>query len=162
MIKILILLLLTVSLAYGAGFEKANPSQYKFLAQFALHSNDIYKTRKTTEQFALDFFKITKNEHVEILKEKNEIVGFIALEGNKLTHLFVKAGLQGKGYGTMLFKRAASIAERKLTWYSSPSATNFYLKMGGKIIGYVDNPLDPGTDVPLFVYIPNGRALPHP
>jgi GNAT superfamily N-acetyltransferase len=66
----------------------------------------------------------------------------------------VKAGLQRKGYGTALFKRAVEIARIKgatlLSWISDPDSIEFYIKMGAECVGVEENLLNP--DVPLGVF----------
>ncbi|MGA8165014.1 MAG: GNAT family N-acetyltransferase [Waddliaceae bacterium] len=150
-------------------FESASPEDREFLILFAVRSNDIYHTRTASEEVARMVFDIPDSTFntgfVEVLKLDQEIVGFfsLAIHENekqeriyKLEHLFVKAGLQGKGYGTRLFQRVVEIAGRerwkRLEWISDPDATGFYLKMGATIIDYCENLLNPGVDVPIFEY----------
>ncbi len=150
-------------------FEPAKLQDREFLINFAIQSNDIYETRTANEEMARMVFDIPENTFVngfiEILKLDEDIVGFFSLtvqenEGNETTyaleHLFVKAGLQGNGFGTALFQRVVEIAKReewkRLEWLCDPDAAKFYLKMGATIMDPCENLLNPGIDLPIFEY----------
>jgi len=150
-------------------FEKAAPSMAEFLVNFAIESNDIYYTRKSSLEAAKEVFAISdsvfKTGVVEILKKGDEIVEFYTLKlhlptsdwfEHELGHLFVKAGGQGRRWGSILFRRAIFVAKekgwQKLQWLSDPDAETFYLKMGGTITGYCENLLNPDVDLPIFSF----------
>jgi len=150
-------------------FEKADPSMKQELINLAIHSNDIYQTRTASIDKARAVFDIPDSVFrkgvIEILKHNGKIVGFYTLKvhspseqefEHELGHLFVMAGLQGQGYGTLLFNRAVEKARergwKKLEWYSDPDAKDFYLKMGGIISAHCENLLNPGVDLPIFKY----------
>jgi len=150
-------------------FEAADPVYREILVNFAIESNDIYNTRTSSLDVAREVFEISDNVFengvVETLKLDGEIVGFYTLKvyapsddwfEHELGHLFVKAGLQGNGFGTLLFKRAISVARargwKKLEWLCDPDAEIFYLKMGASITGHCENLLNPDVDLPIFEY----------
>lgn len=150
-------------------FEKADPAIREYLVNFAIESNDIYFIRTASVDIAREVFDISESVFetgvVEVLKLNGEIVGFYTLKvhlpsenefEHELGHLFVKAGQQGRGYGTHLFKRAVAIARskgwKKLMWLSDPNAEIFYLKMGATVTGRCENLLNPKVDLPIFVY----------
>lgn len=151
-------------------FEAASPSIKEYLIDFAIESNDIYHTRTASIDVAREVFDIPDSVFetgaVEVLKLDNEIVGFYTLKlhapsddwfEHELGHLFVKAGLQGHGYGTLLFKRALLVAHskgwEKLNWLCDPDAKDFYLKLGATVIDHCENLLNPGVDLPIFEYM---------
>jgi GNAT superfamily N-acetyltransferase len=144
-------------------FEIADISQSESLARFCVDSNDIYKTRKVNSETAQSILSIPEqafaDNTIEILKNGTEIVGICGIlirdsTDCEITHIFVKAGLQRKGYGTALFRRAVEIAKRKgvtlLSWISDPDSIDFYIKMGAECVGIEENLLNP--DVPLGVF----------
>ena len=150
-------------------FEKVDSNSRDFLVNFAIDSNDIYKTRTAEKKIAKKVFDISDEVFekgvVEVLKLDGEIIGFYTIKvhkpsktwfENELGHLFVKKGLQKKGLGTHLFKRALLKAKlrdfEKLEWLSDPDAKNFYLKMGATITSTCENLLNPGVDLPVFEY----------
>lgn len=159
----------TILKPHEFAFEEADPAIREYLIDFAIESNDIYQTRTANVDVAREVFDISdsvfKNGVVEILKLQGEIVGFYTLkvhpptEGlfeHELGHLFVKAGLQGKGFGTLLFNRAVEVARskgwKKLQWLSDPDAEIFYLKMDATITDRCENLLNPTVDLPIFEY----------
>ena len=150
-------------------FEEVDPAIREYLINFAIESNDIYQTRIASIDIAREVFDISdsvfKRGVIETLKLNGEIVGFYTLKvhfpsedwfEHELGHLFVKAGLQSHGYGTLLFKRAVAIARskgwEKLEWLSDPDAEIFYLKMGATITDHCENLLNPDVDLPVFKY----------
>ena len=150
-------------------FEKASFNSRDFLVNFAIESNDIYKTRTAYKNIAKKVFDISDEVFekgvVEVLKLDGEIVGFYTIKVHKpsntwfeheLGHLFVKKGFQKKGLGTYLFKRALLKAKlrdfEKLEWLSDPDAKEFYLKMGATITSTCENLLNPSVDLPVFEY----------
>lgn len=150
-------------------FETADPKDRAFLVDFAVASNDIYRTRTASIELARQVFdlpsEVFSNDLIEVLKLDDEIIGYYALkeppfstEGlpYELSALFVKAGQQGKGLGTLLFRRAVAKARsrgwKKLEWISDPDAEVFYQKMGAAVTGYFENLLNPAVDLPVFTY----------
>jgi len=155
----------------GLYFEPAEPQEREFLINFAIRSNDIYQTRTASEEVARMVFDIPESMFihgfVEVLKLDEDIVGFFSLEVHEneehepkyeIGHLFVKAGFQGNGFGTVLFQRVVAIARtegwNRLEWLCDPDAEGFYLKMGATIIDHCENLLNPGVDLPIFAYYP--------
>lgn len=146
-------------------FEQASIKNRDYLINFAVESNDIYKTRTAHRDTAKKIFDISEESFISnmvfILKHNAEILGFFALKPKnayecELTHLFVKAGLQNKSYGSLLFSKCLetvdSLGFLKLFWISDPDSANFYFKKGSRIIGYDENFLNPKVDVPLFEF----------
>lgn len=145
-------------------FESASINYREYLIDFSIDSNDIYKTRVSSRETARTVFDISENTFNKkmcfLLKDSETIIGFFALKTNnddvivELSHLFVKAGFQKKGYGSFLFSKAVEISKSlgysKIFWISDPDAANFYLKKGAKIIGHDQNFLNPKVDVLLF------------
>lgn len=140
-------------------------SDNQFLVDFAIKSNDIYKTRTADREVARVVFDISlasfDDEAVEVLKSDNDIIGFYTLKIDpdkttecELGHLFVKAGLQKKGFGSILFDRACEAARKrgftKMRWISDPDSKDFYLKKKATIVTYDVNLLNPSVDVPIF------------
>lgn len=153
------------SFASALSFQEATRDQKAFLVEFAIDSHDIYKTRKSSREIARDVLAIKEEAFskgvIQVLKRDKDTVGFFALLEDKggsfeLTHLFVKAGLQGKGLGRRLFQEAIKSASKRgcknLFWISDPDSKEFYQKMGGEVTGFFPNLLNPGVDVPLFTY----------
>ncbi|MDN3506672.1 MAG: GNAT family N-acetyltransferase [Simkaniaceae bacterium] len=150
-------------------FETADPLLREVLINFAIESNDIYQTRSESINVAKEVFDILESDFengvVQVLKLGEEIVGFYTLKihmpradwfEHELGHLFVKAGLQNQGFGTLLFNHAISTARakgwEKLEWLCDPDAEIFYSKMGATVIGHCENLLNPSVDLPIFVY----------
>lgn len=150
-------------------FETADPVMRDFLVNFAIESNDIYQTRTASIEVARAVFEVAdcvfEKGVVQTLKLNGEIVGFYTLKvhppsddwfEHELGHLFVKAGLQNQGFGTLLFNHAISAARskgwKKLEWLCDPDAESFYLKMGATATGHCENLLNPGVDLPIFEY----------
>jgi GNAT superfamily N-acetyltransferase len=149
-------------------FETAQYAQKEFLIDFAIQSNDIYKTRIAGRDVAAQVFDLREDTFthgvVELLKCGDEILGFFSLKIDKdhkqehceLGHLFVKAGLQGNKLGTWLFEQAITVARekkfKKMVWICDPDAQEFYVKKGAHITGYDQNLLNPSVPVPLFEY----------
>lgn len=167
----MILLSSTISLAMKLNsneieFEIADSAQKQFLVNFAIRSNDIYDTRRSSREVAEEVFDIDQKTFLEggvrVLKYYGEIVGFFTLKVDAtkmndscvLGHLFVKAGLQRNGFGSILFDEVIRVAQnkgfKKLTWISDPDAKEFYIKKGAHVTHYEENLLNPGVDVPIF------------
>lgn len=151
-------------------FEVADSNQRNYLVDFAIASNDIYRTRTASLKVAQKVFEISaevfQKKLIYVLKSEDEIIGFVALKSEcwdgttdigELGHLFIKTGLQKRGFGSLLFNKAIELAReqgfRKLVWISDPDAKDFYLKMGATIMHYDANLLNPTVDVPIFEYI---------
>lgn len=148
-------------------FESAHYTQKQFLVDFAIQSNAIYKTCIASRAIAENVFDLHedtfKHGVVELLKDGDEIIGFFSLKIDKdktdrceLGHLFVKAGLQRRGFGSVLFARAVRTAQqkgfRKIVWISDPDAKDFYVKKGALMTAYGLNSLNPAAPVLLFEY----------
>ncbi|MCB9229681.1 MAG: GNAT family N-acetyltransferase [Deltaproteobacteria bacterium] len=151
-------------------FEKALAGEEKFLTDFAIHSNDSYKTRTADLSVAEEVFSVSAGQIEQGLVEKlvsfsdkcKVIVGFYSLkdDGNpseiELGHLFTDPKFFRKKIGTTLFYRAADKAKElgrnRMFWISDPDAEEFYLKMGAQKDGLDENLLNPKIPVPLFSY----------
>jgi GNAT superfamily N-acetyltransferase len=147
-------------------FAHVTSDELNFLVDFAIDSHDIYKTRKVDIDKVRHVFRISDRAIADGTIEKmlvdNVVVGFycLVLQSDReveLTHLFVKAGLQNKGYGRKLFSRCLQKATSfenytSLNWVSDPDSRNFYMKLGGKCVGEEANILNPEVPVPLFTY----------
>ena len=144
-------------------FESASVADKDLLAEFSVQSHDIYGTRKADFAFTKRLFEVSdrsiEHQTVEVLKLADELVGFYCIDIHEsgaveLTHLFVKSGLQRKGYGTILFNRSIEMAKRKgghkLSWISDPDSVGFYNKFGASEVGTENNLLNPGVPVVLF------------
>ena len=150
-------------------FHTVDVSELNNLVEFAINSNDVYKTRKASRKLAREVFELKPQQAQDGLIEKiidknGETLGFYSLkkpyksENQKieieLGHIFVKPGFMRQGIGTSLFKRAYKKAQTlnatRMHWISDPDAKNFYLKQGALLIGYDENLLNPNVDVPLF------------
>lgn len=159
----------SVCIAQSVVFQGAMPSSREFLINLAVESNDIYHTRVASIDTAREVLNIPDEVFVtgviEVLKVDDEIVGFYTLKNHpsgegfehELGHLFVKAGLQRRGYGTLLFHRALSVAKEKgwhkMEWISDPDAEQFYLKMGAVVVDHCENLLNPSVDLPIFSFV---------
>lgn len=142
-------------------FVVPTTSQKAFLVDLAVESHDIYGTRKADLTITRNVFDIPdlafSQRTIEVLEVNNEILGFYCIEvgsdyETELTHLFVKAGHQRKGLGSLLFKRcletARSIGKSEvLSWISDPDSVIFYEKYGADCVGVAGNLLNPGVPV---------------
>ncbi len=145
-------------------FESVSVADKDLLTEFSVQSHDIYGTRKADFEFTKQLFEVSdrsiEHQTVEVLKSTDDLVGFYCIDiqesgAVELTHLFVKSGLQRKGYGTILFNRCIEMAKRKgrsqkLSWISDPDSVGFYNKFGASVMGTEINLLNPGVPVVLF------------
>jgi GNAT superfamily N-acetyltransferase len=73
-------------------------------------------------------------------------VGFYALVGEGLEHLWVTPEHMGTGVGRALFehavRRAASMGAETLKIEADPNAEGFYLRMGARRVGEITYPLN--------------------
>ena len=155
-----------------ATFKTPNVTELKGLVEFAIQSNDVYKTRKVSREIAVQVFELQPYQVEEGLIEKlvdeaGNTLGFYSLKKPsrdkagkieiELGHVFVKPGYMRRGLGTLLFERACSRAKSlgvaRMYWISDPDAKDFYLKKGARLIGHDDNLLNPAVKVPLFELI---------
>lgn len=147
-------------------FEFASIEDKNTLINFAIESNDVYKTRTADRDVATKVFDIETSQIEASLVEKlvdqksKNTLGFYALKPStqpdsiELGHLFVRPELIKKGLGSVLFKRAIarakSLGKQRLHWISDPDAEGFYMKMGARMTGVGENLLNPQVPVPLF------------
>jgi len=81
-----------------------------------------------------------KKRNIFVILDKNKIVGFgsLKIEENKLSGLYIKHDIIGKGIGSKLLRYIESFARRKgikrLKLYSTLTAYDFYKKKGYKKI----------------------------
>ena len=147
-------------------FELATSVEKNSLVNFAIESNDVYKTRTAKREVAEEVFDLVDSQfkygYVEKLVDSktDAIIGFYSLKKSRkngsieLGHLFVRPDLLKKGYGKILFARALekakSLDKNSMHWISDPDAEGFYLKMGAYKTGTDENLLNPKVPVPLF------------
>ena len=90
----------------------------------------------------------------------NLIVGFLALKivsttAIELEALFIDPAYINRGYGRKLIAHAKIIAHnlgsKAIIIQGDPNAKNFYLKVGGKLIGEKESTSIPGRYLPLFL-----------
>ena len=102
---------------------------------------------------------IQKN-HFFVAEIDTLIIGFFALEIVSATEieleaLFVAPAYINRGYGRQLIDYAKLIARNLgstvMIIQGDPNAKNFYLKVGGKLIGERESASIPGRDLPIFI-----------
>ncbi|MDJ0632834.1 MAG: GNAT family N-acetyltransferase [Xenococcaceae cyanobacterium MO_188.B29] len=101
-----------------------------------------------------------QNNHFFVAEINNLIIGFFALEilserEIELAALFIDPAYINQGYGRKLIARAKLIARelgsKVMIIQGDPNATNFYLKVGGKLIGERESASIPGRYLPVFL-----------
>lgn len=151
-------------------FKEASLDQAEFLTQLAMDSNATYRYRTVSDEKAKEIFQISANNFkkgvVRIMLLGSEIIGFYGLKDeivngkvlHTLSHLFLKPGFIGKGYGRTLFQEVIRVAKEELgwsqiTWESDPNAEWFYKKMGAQKIADRPSNFNPTYRAPIFTYL---------
>jgi N-acetylglutamate synthase-like GNAT family acetyltransferase len=111
----------------------------------------------THEQLARDTYFV--------LEDDDQIAGFGSLRFDgaeaELTNLFVEPWGQRRGYGTLLWHHACTLAQAhgvtEIRIESDPFAEVFYRAMGAERVGDVPSDAIPGRVIPLLTYkVPRG------
>lgn len=78
-----------------------------------------------------DMAKTIASQFVFSAHDREKLCGFIQLHESRIVGLFVDPELQGKGYGTALFRFAEeAISTRPIRFRSTLNAVTFYEKLG--------------------------------
>ena len=146
-------------------FVGAINSDREFLIQFAITAyNETYLDEvdqivdfdRAREIFAISQEQIDQGLVEKAVSGTGSVLGFYSLklvQDNKrieLGLLNVDRSCQGKGLGTMLFKRAVevgkSLGKSLMQWISDPKAVGFYEKRGALRMNSYPNELTPSAD----------------
>jgi ribosomal protein S18 acetylase RimI-like enzyme len=87
------------------------------------------------------FFMRAASEHELWVAEQSEIVGFAAIDGAVLEHLYVHPGWQGRGFGSLLLaeaKRARPRGLRLWLFQQNAAARRFYERHGFRLVAETD------------------------
>ena len=142
----------------------AKSSEAKLLSDLALRSKAYWGYRSEfieacRQELTYSSQDIEKN-HFFVGELNGQMIGFFALEvisptAVELEALFIDPAYIYRGYGRKLIDYAKSIAKklgRKIVIIQGdPHAKNFYLKIGGKLIGERESTSISGRYLPLFV-----------
>ncbi|WP_051251795.1 GNAT family N-acetyltransferase [Psychrilyobacter atlanticus] len=122
----------------------AIPTEAKFLTNLAVSSEgywgfgqeflDIFK-----EQYSVTE-KYIENNHVLILEDSLNILGFFSLEtlSKTLNHFYISSNLIGSGYGQIMWYFLISYCKKEsiasFSLVATPEVVNFYSKLGAKVV----------------------------
>lgn len=151
-------------------YVRAKPEMAEELTQFAIDSNGYYQYRNAPMDVVYDVFRTSEedisNGLAKVMMENGEMIGFYTLrdikgESGEIIHelkdLFIKPSYIGKGYGKILFMKAALDAKYELGWdyfqlESDPFAAGFYEKLGAEKLGTNPCLLNNAYETTLFRY----------
>jgi GNAT superfamily N-acetyltransferase len=81
-------------------------------------------------------------DRVEIwVAEQDEVVGFLGLNGDEVSHLYVEPALQSRGIGTALLDHAKSLRPERLelwVFQKNEGARRFYERHGFRLVSLTD------------------------
>ena len=97
-------------------------------------------------------------DRVEVLEMEGELLGLFRLRRHTelafLEDLFVDPAAMGRGYGRMLFERAAEVGRDwglgVMEFESDPYAESFYRHLGAERVSMSPSTLVPGRSIPLM------------
>ena len=144
--------------------RQAQSSESELLSSLALRSKAYWNYSKefiiACRQELTYSQQDIQNNHFFVAEINNLIIGFFALEvlsdrEIELAALFIDPVYINQGYGRKLIARAKLIARelgsKVMIIQGDPNATNFYLKVGGKLIGERESASIPGRYLPVFI-----------
>jgi len=106
----------------------------KSKAFFYVQVQQTYKIANDTAHFQE---VVSKECQVWLAEEEDEILGFIALEGDLIDQLFVKIDEQRKGIGSLLVRKAKNLSPlglRAYTFQKNFAARSFFDKHGFRVV----------------------------
>ena len=99
----------------------------------------VVHTFEDTVRFFADF--VIPNQNVWVAEGEEGVVGFIAIEGEWLEHLYIAPTHQGIGIGDTLLNRAKELRPDGLmlwTFEGNHRARSFYEKRGFTVVEFTD------------------------
>jgi len=99
----------------------------------------VVHTFEETVQFFRDF--VIPNQQVLVAENEAGVVGFIAMEGEWVEHLYIAPAHQGIGIGNALLKRAKELRPEGLmlwTFERNHRARGFYERRGFVAVEFTD------------------------
>ena len=143
--------------------RKAQSSESQLLTSLALRSKAYWDYSPEfilacRQELTYSQQDIQKN-HFYVAEINNLIIGFFALEilsdnEIELAALFVEPAYINRGSGRKLMDKAKLVASelgsKVMIIQGDPNAKNFYLKVGGKLIGERESASIPGRYLPVF------------
>lgn len=122
----------------------AIPTEAKFLTNLAVSSEGYWEFGQEFLDIFKEQYSVTEkyieNNHVLILEDSLNILGFFSLEtlSKTLNHFYISSNLIGSGYGKIMWKFLISFCKNEsITSFSlvaTPEVVNFYSKLGAKIV----------------------------
>lgn len=101
-----------------------------------------YLPRLHTPAEDLEYFKtvVFPNQRIDLLKDKDTVLGFVAYDTDWIHHLYLHPDAIGMGYGAKLLKSARTCKKRMKLWVfkRNERAIGFYQKHGFHIIKETD------------------------
>ncbi len=144
--------------------RKAQLSESKLLSNLALSSKAYWGYSKefidACRQELTYSEKDLKNNHFFVAEIDDFIVGFYGLEvlsasQIELLALFIAPCFINRGYGRKLIEHAkftaSKLGGKVIIIQGDPNAKNFYLKVGGKLIGKRESASISGRYLPVFI-----------
>jgi ribosomal protein S18 acetylase RimI-like enzyme len=119
----------------------ARPGDADAVAEVFIASFDTLTFLPTlhTDEETIDFIanKVMPEQEVLVAEENGTIVGFVAMDGDSLEHLYVHPDSQGRGVGSALLERAKERMPRGFSLWvfqQNAQARRFYERHGLSLI----------------------------
>jgi ribosomal protein S18 acetylase RimI-like enzyme len=119
----------------------ARPGDADAVAEVFIASFDTltFLPKLHTDEETIDFVanKVMPEQEVLVAEENGRIVGFVAMDGDSLEHLYVHPDSQGRGVGSALLERAKERMPRGFSLWvfqQNAQARRFYERHGLSLI----------------------------
>jgi ribosomal protein S18 acetylase RimI-like enzyme len=119
----------------------ARPGDADAVAEVFIASFDTltFLPKLHTDEETIDFVanKVMPEQEVLVAEEDGRIVGFVAMDGDSLEHLYVHPDSQGRGVGSALLERAKERMPRGFSLWvfqQNAQARRFYERRGLSLI----------------------------